>query len=217
MQSLTSRLEGFIAASPSPPAAPAPPASPHTATTAAAAPPQPPPPAPSSSLPVSAPAPASWPHHRSFPESPTSLPHGKRLRLLLCSRSDRDAGGWWIMPLNSARAGGGQRMERDFHHRRAFIMDGFSRGGSKGLSGSVGHPKGLRKPSRNSLSSIDDNRLRERGERDASAGSQVFFGVPGARTPSVSFADRATCLPQYQSLPRPLLEQRNLCSWAGPN
>ncbi|KAI3375256.1 hypothetical protein L3Q82_021763 [Scortum barcoo] len=48
MQSLTSRLEGFIAASPSPPAAPAPPASPATA---AAAPPQPPP-APFS-LPVS--------------------------------------------------------------------------------------------------------------------------------------------------------------------
>ncbi|KAI3377400.1 hypothetical protein L3Q82_008590 [Scortum barcoo] len=80
-------------------------------------------------------------------------------------------------------------MERDFHHPR---FHGRSRGGSKGLSGSVGHPRDFEKPSRNSLSSID-NRLRER-ERETSARVASLRGSRGRRTPSVSFADRATCL-----------------------
>ncbi|KAI3370763.1 hypothetical protein L3Q82_007110 [Scortum barcoo] len=261
MQSLISRLEGFTAASPSPPAAPAPPASPATT---AAAPPQPPP-APSSVPVSSAPVRLASPPKFSGECRPFLIQcdlhffHGpKRLRFgasssysvygfshdreggclgygrlvsgaqvcqtakdfsqallrvfdqtsparevssLLCSRSSRDAGGWWIMPLNSARwrrTADGTRLPSSAHSLTA------SHGGSKRLSGSVGHPKGLRKPSRNSLSSID-NRLRER-ERERDVGRVASLrGSRGHRTPSVSFADRATCLPQYQSLPRPLL------------
>ncbi|KAI3376751.1 hypothetical protein L3Q82_000348 [Scortum barcoo] len=241
MQSLTSRLEGFIAASPSPPAAPAPPASPATT---AAAPPQPPPPPPApSSLPVSsAPvrlasppkfsgesgecrpfliqcdlhfsmdpnafaseqarscvygfshdrevdhwATAEWSRGaqvcqtaKDFSQAllrvfdQTHLPHGKRL--LLCSRSGQGRRRVvdYALEFRTLAADSGWNETSSigrFHGR--------SRGGSKGLSGSVGHPKGLRKPSgRNSLSI--DNRLRcVRGrERETSAGSQVF-GVPG--------------------------------------
>ncbi|KAI3357961.1 hypothetical protein L3Q82_002953 [Scortum barcoo] len=65
MQSLTSRLEGFTAASPSPPAAPAPPAAPPAAAAALLQPPPAPSSVPVSSAPVRLASPL-----RSFPVNP---------------------------------------------------------------------------------------------------------------------------------------------------
>ncbi|KAI3368156.1 hypothetical protein L3Q82_007884 [Scortum barcoo] len=80
-------------------------------------------------------------------------------------------------------------MERDFHHRR---FHGRSRMEEvKDFLAPLDISRDLE--SLVEIASRIDNRLRER-ERETSAGSQVF-GVPrGRRTPSVSFADRATCL-----------------------
>ncbi|KAI3364824.1 hypothetical protein L3Q82_001005 [Scortum barcoo] len=199
MQSLTSRLEGFIAASPSPPAAPAPPASPATA--AAAAPPQPPPAPfslPVSSAPVRLASPPKFSgesERRRLPGLRPSglgaprfvkqlktflklcsvfltrrLPHGKRL--LLCSKSNRERRRVVDYALEF------RTLAADSGWNETSIISAFIDGLAeevKDFLAPLDIPRDFE--SLVKIASRIDNRLRER-ERETSAGSQVF-GVPG--------------------------------------
>ncbi|KAI3365127.1 hypothetical protein L3Q82_010108, partial [Scortum barcoo] len=194
MQSLISRLEGFIAASPSPPAAPAPPAAPPCCCCCASS-------AASGAIfrCLSPPFRSAWPHLRSFPVSPVSVvpfsynvtcifpwtqtpfaSEQARVAFMVSHMTGRAAvlgyGGVVSGRPDVSRTGSvfcsglkiqqGRRrvvdyalefrtLAADSGWNETSIIGAFMDGLAeevKDFLAHVGHPKGLRKPSRNSLS-----------------------------------------------------------------
>ncbi|KAI3377213.1 hypothetical protein L3Q82_009125 [Scortum barcoo] len=167
MQSLTSRLEGFIAlaASPSPPAAPAP-ASPATT---AAAPPQPPPGAIFLACLLRSGPPGLY--HRSFPESPTS-PAREASSALLKIRQGRRRVVDYALEFRTLAADSGWN-ETSIISALSWTV---SLEEVKDFLAPLDTPRDFE--SLVEIASRIDSRLRERERERRPAGSQVF-GVPG--------------------------------------